>query len=380
MPNEHDETRALLELTLCRGVGPGTVRALMDQFDSASQALDASREGLMEVDGVGPATADSVRAGPGREAVQTELELMERFRVRLVPYTAEEYPRLLHYLGDSAPVLLRLRGDLRPEDRLAVAVVGSRRCSLYGRRQAGRIAGSLAGMGFTVVSGMAWGIDEAAHRAAVAAGGRTIAVLGSGLDVALRGDEAEFALEIAESGALLSELPMGTPPRAGNFPARNRIISGLALGTVVVEAASRSGSLITARLAGEQGRGVFAVPGPVDSATSRGTHGLIRDGAVLVEGARDVVDGLGPLDAPLDLPDEAEGAEAEPQSVQDARVMALNERERGVYDLLGARPRHIDEVLEQSGLPMSMVSSTLLTLEIRGLVQQHPGQMYSRSQ
>jgi DNA processing protein len=378
MPQERDETPALLELTLCRGVGPGTVRALVRRFGSARDALGASRRELMEVDGVGPATADSVRAGPGRETLETERELMERFRVRLVPCTAEEYPGLLRHLGDSAPVLLRLRGELRPEDRLAVAVVGSRRCTAYGRKQAGRFAGALAGMGFTVVSGMAWGIDEAAHRAAVAAGGRTLAVLGSGLDVALQDREAELALEVAENGALLSELPMGTPPRAGNFPARNRIISGLSLGTLVVEAASRSGSLITARLAGEQGRAVFALPGPVDSPTSRGTHDLIRDGATLVQSPRDLVEGLGPLDAPLELAPEAEQTR-QANTVDDARVMALNERERGLLEMLESRPRHVDEVVDQSGLPMSIVSATLLTLEIRGLVQQHPGQLYSRA-
>jgi DNA processing protein len=337
----------------------------------------------MEVSGVGPATADAVGSGPGADTLERELDMMERFRVRLVPYTSGEYPRLLHHLGDSAPALLRLRGELRAEDRLAVAVVGSRRCTIYGRKQAGRLAGGLVGMGFAVVSGMAWGIDQAAHRAALSAGGRTLAVLGNGLDGTLEGEEAELALEIAENGALLSELPMGTPPRAGNFPARNRIISGLSLGTVVVEAASRSGSLITARLAGEQGRAVFAVPGPVDSPTSRGTHDLIRDGAVLVQNARDVVEGLGPLDAPLHLPTEEEGAapepDAEPATLQDARVLALNERERGLLEMLESRPRHVDEVVDQSGLPMSIVSSTLLTLEIRGLVQQHPGQMYSRA-
>jgi DNA processing protein len=311
--------------------------------------------------------------------LEDELEALDRFKSRLVPFFSDEYPSLLKHLGPSAPVLLRVRGEYLPQDRLAVALVGSRRCSLYGRKQAGRFSCDLAGMGFTIVSGLAWGIDQAAHRGAIAAGGRTLAVLGCGLDQILGGREAELALDIADKGALISELPMGTPGRAGNFPARNRIISGLSLGVVVVEAASRSGSLITARLAAEQGRAVFAVPGPVDSSTSRGTHALIRDGAVLVESATDVADGLGPLDDPLPLPRGGREAEVESQPLQDPRVLALNERERAIYDLLSSSPIHIDQVLEAAGLPISMVSATLLTLEIRGIVTQHPGQLYARA-
>ncbi|MCK4374429.1 MAG: DNA-processing protein DprA, partial [Candidatus Brocadiae bacterium] len=261
--------------------------------------------------------------------------------------------------------------------QLAVAVVGSRHCSTYGRQQASRLAADLAGMGFTIVSGMAYGIDSAAHRGALTARGRTLAVLGCGLAKAPSPGDEELALDIAENGALLSELPMEAPPRPGNFPPRNRLISGLSLGVVVVEAAGRSGALITARLAGEQGKAVFAVPGNVDSPTSRGCHQLIRDGAVLVENARDVVDGLGPLSAPIELAGRAHEGPARP--VEDARVMALNERERSILDLVGPSPRHIDEIVTETQLAPSIVSSTLLTLEIRGLIQQLAGQRYVRS-
>jgi DNA processing protein len=260
---------------------------------------------------------------------------------------------------------------------MAVAVIGSRRCSRYGREQAGRMASDLAGMGFTVVSGMARGIDDAAHRGALSAAGRTIAVLGCGLGHLLSREAAELAGGIADCGALISELPMEAAPRPGNFPPRNRLISGLSLGTVVVEAALRSGSLITARLAGEQGRTVFAVPGSVASPTSRGCHRLIRDGAILVENARDVVDALGPLAEPIAMRGPAD-RDGEANEVADPRVLSLSERERRVYDLLDQCPMQIDRIVAETGLPPSIVSSTVLTMEVRGLVRQLPGQHYVR--
>jgi len=375
--SEHrDETLGLLKLSLCKGLGTRGVRALVDRFGSARAALEAGTDELAATAGVSGSVAEAVRRGPSSAAVQLELDLMERYRVRLVPYFSDDYPPPLRHLGDSAPVLLRVRGEYQRRDQLAVALVGSRRCTIYGREQASRMGADLAGMGFTVVSGMAYGVDSAAHRGALMAGGRTLAVFGCGLAHGLAAREAELAVEIAQRGALISELPMEAPPRPGNFPPRNRIISGLSLGVVVVEAAARSGSLITARHAGEQGRAVFAVPGSVNSPTSHGAHRLIRDGAVLVENARDVVEGLGPLSEPIDLPD----PDPDPvrAAVADARVMALNERERQVHDMLGAEPRHLDELVVQSGLAPSIVSSVLLTLEIRGLARRLPGPSYAR--
>jgi DNA processing protein len=376
MADDTDESRALLELTLCKGISNVNAFALIERFGSARAALGAGPVALREVEGIGPSAVAGLRERPGEAAVERELELMEKFRTRLVPFFADDYPPALRHLDRDAPALLRIRGEWRREDSLALGVVGSRRCSTYGRQQARRLSADLASMGFTVVSGMAAGIDSEAHRGAIAAKGRTVAVLGCGLATALSGRDADLALEIAESGAVLSELPMETPPRPGNFPPRNRLIAGLSLGVIVVEAASRSGSLITARLAGEQGKAVFAVPGNVDSPTSRGAHALIRDGAVLVESARDVVDGLGPLSEPVDLPAPSEAAEVE--SVDDPRVLALNERERGILALVGRSPMHIDEVVAETDLPPSIVSSTLLTLEVRGLIQQVAGQRYVR--
>ncbi len=374
--DSREEALALLRLSLCSGVSNGTIWALLECFGSAMTALGATRKGLTEVPGIGTATAEAIVNGPDEGAVERELDLMERHRVRLVPHFSPDYPPPLKHLDASSPVLLRIKGLYEPEDALAVAVVGSRRCSMYGREQAGRFACDLAAMGFTVVSGLADGIDAAAHRGALRGRGRTLAVLGCGLGHRLNRDARELAAQILEAGALLSELPMSTPPRAANFPPRNRLVSGLSLGVVVVEAAKRSGSLITARLGGEQGKAVFAVPGPVDRPTSRGCHALIRDGAVLVESARDVVDGLGPTSQPFELP-EASCPQGQPPHVSDPRVMALNEREKGIYSLLN-EPLHVDEVVQRTGLPASVVSSTLLTLEIRGLVRKANGNRYVR--
>ncbi len=370
------QTRAALELSLCEGVSSGTIFSLVEHFGSAAAALEASPEALQAVRGVGPATAGAIRRGPDAGAVEKEMDLMKRHRVGLVPFFSPDYPAPLKHLDRAAPALLRVKGDYRRVDQLAVAIVGARRCTGYGRRRAGRLAADLASMGFTVVSGMAWGVDSAAHRGALVAGGRTLAVLGCGLAHELSPDDRRLAEEIVGSGALISELSMETPPRGQNFPPRNRIISGLSLGVVVAEAARRSGSLITAGHAADQGKPVFAVPGDVTSPVSRGCHALIRDGAILVENARDVVEGLGPLSEPIELPRPEQGPM--PETVDDARVMVLNEREKQIYEMLSTRPLQIDDVIQQTGLPASIVSSTLLTLEIRGLIQQLSGQRYVR--
>lgn len=378
MSEHEEETLALLELSMCESVSSRTIFALVEHFGSACAASEAPAGELERVEGITPAAVSAIRRGPDEGEIARELELMEKHRTRLVPFFAEDYPLPLKHLERGAPALLRIRGDYRREDQLAVAVVGARRCSVYGRQQATRLAADLASMGFTIVSGLADGIDSAAHRGALMAKGRTLAVLGCGLGRRLNPDQLQLALDVVESGAVISELPMEVPPRAGNFPPRNRLISGLSLGVVVVEAAGRSGSLITARLAGEQGRGVFAVPGNVDSPTSQGCHKLIRDGAVLIENARDIVEGLGPLSEPIELPERQED-ETPAKTVEDARVMALNERERRIFDLLGPSPVHIDQVVAETQLPPSIVSSTLLTLEIRGFIQQLAGQRYARN-
>ena len=281
----------------------------------------------------------------------------------------ERYPELLRAIYDP-PAVLYCDGSVEPGDRQAVAIVGSRQATPYGLRITETLAGELSALGFTILSGFARGIDAAAHRAALAAGGRTIAVLGCGLDVDYPPGHASLHAEIAGSGAVLTEFAPGTPPRATNFPRRNRIISGLALGVVVVEAADDSGSLITARLALEQGREVFAVPGPIDVPTSQGPHGLLKQGATLVETVDDIVEELLPqLDRPLQTL-KSEPIAALPEHVE------LSPSERTVLEVMSREPLHLDDLTERSRLTTPAVAAILLGLELKALVKQLPGQRY----
>ena len=379
MSDYDQETLSLLKLSLCERVGPVTVNRLIEAFGSAAAALEATEPEIACVEGLSADAVHALRRGPGAQAVEAELQLIQDAGVELLPISSDNYPTLLKHLGADAPPLLWTKGRFERRDALAVAVVGSRRCSAYGRAQARRFAIGLSGMGFTIVSGLAWGIDAEAHRATLQVKGRTVAVVGCGLDALRRDKEWELACEISQSGAVVSELPMSVPPRPENFPPRNRLISGLSLGVVVVEAAKQSGTLITARWAGEQGRAIFAVPGNVDSPCSQGCHQLIRDGAVLADGPQAVLEGLGPLSEPLALPAEMAAEQpAAPVTLDDARAMGLNKIERQVFDAIGHSPMQIDAVIERTGLPASVVSSTLLTLEIRGIAKQLPGQCYVR--
>src|SRR6059036_259205 len=281
----------------------------------------------------------------------------------------EHYPAWLRTIPDPPPVLY-CDGSMEPGDRQAVAIVGSRQATPYGLRVTDALARELSRLGFTIVSGFARGIDAAAHRAALASGGRTVAVLGCGLDVDYPSGHASLHAEIAGSGAVLTEFAPGTPPRATNFPRRNRIISGLALGVVVVEAADDSGSLITARLALEQGREVFAVPGPIDVPTSRGPHGLLKQGAKLVETVDDIVEELLPqLDRPLQTL-KTEPIAALPEHVE------LSPSERTVLEVMSREPLHLDDLTERSRLTTPAVAGILLGLELKALVKQLPGQRY----
>jgi DNA processing protein len=263
-----------------------------------------------------------------------------------------------------------LRGELLERDALAVAIVGSRHATPYGLAQAERLAGSLARAGLSIISGLARGIDGAAHRGALAAGGRTVAVLGSGLAHVYPPEHADLAEEIARQGALLSESPPRFAPLAGVFPQRNRLISALALGVIVVEASDRSGALITARHALEQGRDVFAVPGRVDNRMSRGPHRLIRDGAKLIETAEDVLEELGPL---VQATPAADG-----QVVHRPAELLLNETEQQVLQAVGGETTSVDVVIVATGLPAPQVLSTLTVLEMRRLVRRVGGFSFVR--
>jgi len=281
----------------------------------------------------------------------------------------ECFPRLLRELPDP-PGLLFVRGELLPRDAVAIAIVGSRHATHYGLRQAEKLAGSLALAGFTIVSGLARGIDAAAHRGALAAGGRTIAVLASGVVNIYPPEHEGLAAEIAGSGALISEAPPHALPKGGTFPQRNRIISGLSKGVIVVEAATRSGALITARHALDQGREVFAVPGPVDSRMSRGCHGLIRDGATLVETADDVLRELGSFAEPL--------ASQAGEPVRHPAETMLNDTQKQVYAAVRTSPTSVDEIVAATGMPAQQVLSSISMLELRHLIERISGQQVRR--
>jgi DNA processing protein len=286
--------------------------------------------------------------------------------VKIIPFASEIYPARLRSIADPPPCLY-VKGEIRQEDDKAVAVIGTRSASHYGRRVARDLCRGLASLGFTVISGMARGIDGVAHDEALNAGGRTIAVLGSGVDRAYPTEHQKLYHRISENGAVISELPLGAPPLAFNFPARNRLISGLSAGVVVVEATEKSGSLITAAIALEQGREVFAVPGEVGSSRSRGGHRLIRQGAKLVESVDDIFEEIAPQ---LVAPGRQSAA------LRTLPVDAQPET-RKIFDLLQERSLHIDEVIEASGFSTSRVSQILLELELQGFLKQLPGNRYS---
>jgi len=365
---------------MIEGLGPSRLRALLDHFGDPQEILRAGRSELMDAPGIGETLSQTIISARGRVDLRRELNLIERNRVGIITIFDENYPKNLKEIFDP-PILLYVKGELLPVDFAAIAIVGSRRTSYYGQEITQRISYDLAQKGVTIVSGMARGVDTAAHRGAIKGKGRTIAVWGSGLDVVYPPENARLADEIATCGALISEFPMQTPPYKENFPRRNRIISGLSLGVLVVEAAQRSGALITAGFALEQGREVFAVPGRAGSFTSKGTHNLIKEGAKLVEGPEDILEELGPAlkrySQDIDIEPKLERS-LEPVSDEKHILPRLNEEEQKIYDSLTEEPIHIDEVVGKTNFPPSLVLSTLTRLEIRKLAKEFPGKMFVR--
>jgi len=353
-----------LTLMLVSGVGPITRRALVDRFGSAAAVLAASSVQLRQVRGVGPELARRLTAARYEINAHDEIQICAEHEIDILVEWDDEYPALLREIHDP-PGVLFVRGELLPQDGLAVAVVGTRHATQYGLRQAERLAGGLARAGLTIVSGLARGIDAAAHRAALAAGGRTIAVLGCGVLEIYPPEHAELACEVARQGALVSESPPRMKPMSGLFPQRNRVITGMCLGVVVVEAAERSGALVSARHSMEQGREVFAVPGPIDSRMSRGCHGLIRDGARLVESVDDVLEELGPLC--FAAPDPTG------RTVRHPAELSLNEQEQAVLDAIREVSTSIDEICATSRVPVNRVLATLSVLESRHLIRRLSG-------
>lgn len=350
-----DERHYLIALSAVPGIGPVRTRRLLAAFGGPAAAWRASLLALR-------AAGLEEKIAHGLVALRQTLDpeslprRLERAGTRALVPDDPEFPARLNEIR-YAPLILYVRGELTPADDRAVAVVGTRRATTYGREVTRRLTAGLAEAGLTVVSGLARGIDAAAHQAALQAGGRTLAVLGCGPDVIYPAEHRQLAADIVERGALISEYPPGTAPEATNFPARNRLISGLTLGVVVAEAPARSGALITAGFAAEQGRDVFAVPGSVLAGHADGCHALIRDGATLVTGAADVLEALNL-------------AHHDTRTVARQLALGDTDAERAIIAVLSTEPVHVDDLGRQSGLPVPTLNATLLLMELKGLVRQ----------
>lgn len=351
------------------GVGNHLFKRLIERFGTPEAVLKASTAELLTVDGITPRTASALRSQKRPDGAAAELEDTLRRGFRLIPLTHADYPSLLREIPDPPP-LLYVSGDLAPCER-PIAVVGSRNATGYGVAMAQQLGSDLASLGFSVVSGMALGIDAAAHEGALSRRGRTVAVLGSGLANIYPPQHQRLFERISAGGAVLSEFPLRAEPEAHHFPIRNRIISGMSLGTVVVEASKNSGSLITARLAAEQNREVFAVPGSIQSFKSTGTHTLIKQGAKLVENAQDIVSELGHFLA--DSPPGGGRLRVSPVE----KKHPLTEAEKEVCRALGPYPLHIDELVRKLAMDAGKLSGILLQLELKGIVTQQAGKLFS---
>ena len=363
-PNHDPELLDALRLSLTRGLGPIAQTRLRNRLGSAGEVFRASREELLSVEGIGPKLASAIERQRNSDQAVEELNSCEQLGVDLLRLEDKNYPDGLREIPDP-PQLLYVRGSLTDSDRLGIGIVGSRRCTLYGRQQAERFARDLSLAGITVISGLARGIDACAHRGAMEANGRTIAVLGTGVGHIYPAEHGPLSEEVIANGAIISEACLRQAPVPGLFPQRNRIISGLSQGVLIVEAARNSGALHTARHALEQGRNVFVVPGRLDSAASEGCHDLVRDGAQLVRHVDDILETLGPLTQPTISP--------EGKTVLTPRELNLNEQERELLDLIPLEPGTVDEVLRSSDIDDARVLATLTVLEMKRLIRRLPG-------
>ncbi len=358
----------LINLSAIPGVGATRIRSLVAHFKSTESVFSASIKQLCEVDGIELKTAQNIKQYRDFEFGTSQLERAKRAGIEIIDFWDELYPENLKRIYDP-PAFIFIKGSLEKTDRYAIAMVGTRMPSSYGKLVAEKIAAELAQQGLTIVSGLARGIDTISHWAAVRAGGRTLAVMGCGLDYIYPAENKNLADKIVEQGALISEFPLGTKPDAMNFPRRNRIVSGLSLGTIVVEAGTKSGALLTANYALEQSREVFAVPGNINSPKSAGTNQLIKDGAKLITDAKDIL------------------IELEPQlkrflREEDVRIKELpadlTELEKLLLSRLSHEPIHIDMLSAAIGKSTAETLSALLPLEFRDLVKQLPGKMFIR--
>jgi DNA processing protein len=361
-----EETLSYLALHSVPEVGPRRLIQLVRKFGSAKEVLNAPKEKLLEVEDVGEKVAYNIKSKVDWGLAEKQLKSAEEQNIRILSFSDQDYPNNLKNIYDPPPIIF-IRGQIKPEDEKAIAVVGARQSSAYGKLVAESLVKELVVHNLTIVSGLARGIDSISHQAALKAGGRTIAVLGSGLDIIYPPENKKLANRIAESGAVISEFLLGTKPEATNFPQRNRVISGLCLGTVIVEAGPKSGALLTAQHALEQNREVFAVPGDIRAQGSKGTNSLIKQGAKLVGSVEDILIEIGQLvdDSAIKRPNPA--------------LETLSKEEKNIFELLSTEPNHIDNIAKQSGFRTGDALSILLSLELKDLVKQLPGKTFVRA-
>ncbi len=356
------DPRYWVALTEVPEIGPVTARKLLAIYKKPEAIFNAPYKELSAIRGVGANKAKNIKEYSGFKNIETQLKVLESKGIRIVAINDKEYPESLKNT-EGSPVIFYAKGIMQKEDRYAVAVVGSRRYSPYGKLAAEKLSAELASMGFTIVSGMARGIDTLAHASAIKSGGRSIAVLGSGIDVPYPPENKGLMEKISLSGCVISEFPLGTKPDKENFPRRNRIISGLSLGVLVVEATADSGSLITAGYAADQGREVFAVPGNINSKNSIGTNALIKKGAKLVQNAEDVIMELAPV---------LKGF----IKMKEKSNIELSVDEQRLCDIMTAEPKHVDLLSRESSMSASRVLGILLGLELKGVAKQAEGKKF----
>jgi DNA processing protein len=363
-----------LRLVLTPEIGSRRGKSLLEKFKTPRAILEACLDDIAEIENIGREVARKIVEGRKRIDLDRQIKLIERNNVKLIPLDSESYPFNLKSIFDP-PLLLFVKGEILPQDYFSIAIVGTRLASFYGRTMSEKLSRELAEKGFTIVSGGARGIDTFSHQAALRAKGRTIAVLGCGLDIAYPSENKKLFGEIAEKGALISEFPLSTMPDRGNFPMRNRVISGLSLGVVVIEAPHKSGALITVTHANDQGREVFSVPGHADSFVSKGTNQLLREGAKLVESADDIIEELEPI-----LRSKINEFKANhPEQAQQKEILMkpqLSKEDSMVYQLVSSQAVQLDELVEKTNLDIPRISDILLRLQMKRLVQQLPGKQF----
>lgn len=361
-------TEAYIVLNLIPKIGPVRVRRMLDALGTPEAILEADPLRLMSADGIGEEIANSIATWQDHIDLSRELRRISETKVHVITQESREYPKMLKEIYDP-PIVLYVRGKLEERDRHSISVVGSRRATHYGIQAARKLSFQMAHAGLTVVSGLARGIDTAAHEGALAANGRTVAVIGSGLGQLYPPENETLAerIESTNAGAVVSQFPIDYPPDKQSFPLRNRIVAGWGHGVLVVEAPKRSGSLITANQAADQGRAVYAIPGQIDRPSSHGANALIQNGARLVMDASDILDDMSIL-----LP-----AGADEAPVQESPTVAgLSPEEQAVYEALGTAETVMDDIISRTKLPAATVSSNLLRLEMKRLVKQLPGNHY----